>query len=163
MASPKNVRWHEENGSYQARLTRKGREVSDSFSPKKYGTKRKALFAAKAWIAKQKKKLGPPAPSGNTPGAKTRRNRSGTVNVIFKDTDHKNLHDSSERWIAKLRGLKPSSLSWSVAKYGGEEEAYVLAVLSVQLRTTDREEVLAEFRRIRKRKAYRAIADRMSW
>lgn len=114
-------------------------------------------------MAKQEKKLGPPAASGSTPGAKTRRNRSGTVNVIFKDTDHKNLRDSSERWIAKLRGLKPSSLSWSVAKYGGEKQAYVLAVLTVQMQTTDREKVLAKFKRIRKTKTYSAIADRMSW
>jgi len=29
-------------------------------------------------------------------------------------------------------------MSWSVAKYGGEKEAYVLAVLTVQMQTTDR-------------------------
>lgn len=116
MTKPRNIDWRDKNRSYQARITRKGKETSESFSPAEYGSKAKALKAAKEWVAKQQKKLGPPAASGNTPGAKTRRNRSGTVNVIFKDTDHKNLRDSSERWIAKLRGLSPSSMSWSVAK-----------------------------------------------
>jgi len=163
MAKPKNITWRKESGSYQVRITRNGKKYSDSFSAKKHGSKAKALLAATVWRDAELKRLGPPAPSGSTPGIKTRRNQSGTVNVIFRDRNKQKLKDSSECWIAKLRGCRPSSLTWNAKKYGGVEEAYVLAVLTVELGRPDREAVLARFQRIRNKRRYRAIADRMSW
>ena len=61
------------------------------------------------------------------------------------------------RWIAKWPGCsKPGGMPWSLRTFG-EDDAFVLAALSRELESTNRQQVLAKLESIKGEKPYETI------
>ena len=67
----------------------------------------------------------------------------------------------SESWwqVASWPGCAyKGGISWSVPRYG-DNEAFVLSVLAREMRTIDREKLMAKLKRIKGKKSYSKILD----
>lgn len=131
------------------RMMRQGVKYQKNFSKKKYGGWGKAAKAAREWRDEQLKIL--PPKMMNEEGRMSARNTSGVVGVTLTRAAM-NLDSGSYEywsWKAKWPGCKyKGGIGWAVKKYG-EEDAFALAVLSRELRTVNREEVIKRLKKLR--------------
>ena len=140
-----------------ARVTRLGKHHQRNFTLKEYGTYEAAERAAKRWIGGMKKVLPPPS---TTKDIMTRRNQSGVVGVrLARGTSRKKDGREYEYW--RWVGFWPNcpfsgGLSWSINKHG-DDDAFVLAVLSRKRESIDRDRLLLELVRLRNIDEYHDI------
>jgi len=131
-----------------ARVMRQKKMHQGNFSLKEYGTWPKAIRAAKLWLNKTLPTLPPKLVSKNR---MTRRNHSGVVGVhwspgIVRKRNGNVYH--CPRWIARWVGCPHSGgVGWTEKQFE-HEGAFVLAVLSRQLETINRDKILTKFESI---------------
>src|SRR5438105_4702766 len=137
-----NVTRNETERCVRAKVMRERTLHQEYFTLKQYGTWAKAEAAAKAWAKEKITSLPPPMPRE---GMMTKKNTSGVVGVYrssgrIKKPNGKTYH--CPRWVARWPNCRFSGvLSWSIKQFD-EEGAFVLAVISLELKTIDRERVL---------------------
>jgi len=141
-----------------ARIMRQGQSYQAVFPRKKYGTWKAAENAAQRWIRRKIREL--PPPELPKKGMFTKRNSSGVVGVRLAIKRKHSPYDKTYEywyWVANWPGCPYSGgVSWPVTQYG-DDGAFVLAVLSRQHESTDRDAMLAEYDEIRSTYAYRKI------
>ncbi len=142
-----------------ARVMRERIRHQKNFSLADYVTWSAAEKAAAAWVRATIKTLPPELPRE---GRMTVSNTSGVVGV------HRSIHvvrKSSgrvyeyERWIARWpRCPNRGGVAWYVTDSIDDTNAFVLAVLSLQMKSVDRSEILARFDEIDGTEQYDDIA-----
>ncbi|MEM7673022.1 MAG: hypothetical protein AAF212_06740 [Verrucomicrobiota bacterium] len=94
----------------------------------------------------------------------THRNSSGVVGVhlAYKQVTKKSGKQYGYwSWIARWPNCpKKGGIAWHVTADQSDEETFVLAVLTREMESVDKDAVMAKFRRIRNRKSYKEIAAR---
>jgi hypothetical protein len=151
-----SIVWRNDAKCAKASIMRSRTRHQVYFTQKKYGSKEKAILAAKMWVSKLEKEL----PERSTiKNIKTARNKSGVVGVRLdpgKNRKHGKLH-FYPRWIAFWPGLQ-GGIPWSIGlnKYS-DDDAFVLAYLSRKYESKNRDKVLKEFYKIRHTKEHREI------
>lgn len=141
------------------RIMRQNVKYQKNFSKKKYGGWRKATAAAREWRDEQLAIL-PPKSKGMA-NKMTERNTSGAVGVTLAHTvvKRKDGDFTYWRWKAKWPGCKNrGGIGWSVQRFG-VEDAFALAVLSRDLNSVNRKEVLKHFKRLQGTKKLKKIYD----
>ena len=141
------------------RIMRQGKMYQKNFSKKKYGGWGKAKAEAAKWRDEQLKIL--PPKMMNAEGRMSSRNQSGVVGVTLSCAtfDREGANNEYWSWKAKWPGCGfAGGIGWSVKKYG-EDDAFALAVLSRELRTIDRDVILARFKKLKGSKKLQKIYD----
>lgn len=144
-----------------ARVMRQKQMHQQNFGLKKYGSWGKAMRAARNWIKQNLPKLPPRITSKDR---MTRRNHSGIVGVhwspgVVNKPDGKSYQ--CPKWIAKWPGCPHrGGISWSEKQFE-HEGAFVLAVLSRRLESTNRDKILTEFDSISGTRKYDQILNKM--
>ena len=128
------------------------------FTLKKFKTVEAAWKAAEAWEASMKKRLPSIMPRVER---MTRSNTSGVVNV-FPSTHvvRKKTGPVYEypRWTARWKGCpNTGGVSWTATGNLDEDDAFVLAFLTHELRTVNRDKVRSKFEMVSKTKRYDEI------
>jgi hypothetical protein len=141
-----------------ARVMRAGVRHQENFGLTKYaGSWKDAEKAASAWVAA---KLAELPPITTNEGVLSLRNTSGEVGVCLgRSRFHRKgkQHHTYFRWVARWPGCAlKGGLAWSWQQYG-DDDAYVLAVLSRRLRTVDRTVVLTRLAQIKGTRDYTRI------
>ncbi len=137
-----------------ARITRNKIQHSKNFSLVEHGSWKKAEEAAAQWLEEIKVSLPPPSTSKDN---LTARNVSGIVGVsLKKSTKYSPNYESTHYawhafWPDNANGTR-----WAIEKYG-DDEAFVRAVLSRQLESTDRKEIEATFEKVQGTRQYHSI------
>ena len=144
-----------------ARVMRQKKKHQHNFTLKQHGTWKKATRAAKRWIDELLPKL---PPKIRSKGLMTRRNHSGVVGVHWSlgivRKRNGNVYECP-RWIARWLGCPyHGGISW-MEKQFEHEGAFVLAVLSRQLETINRDRILTKFESILDTKKYKEIVSKM--
>lgn len=140
-----------------ARVMRHSKKYQKNFTLKEYGSWEKAEQAAKRWVKGREKNL---PPKLSSKGRMTKRNRSGVVGVrLAQNIKRKKSGAVYEywRWVAfwpkcPLKG----GIGWSINKFG-DDDAFVLAVLSRRNETIDRDFLVNELRKIYSSEEYYEI------
>jgi hypothetical protein len=132
---------------WMARISRNGKRRSEFFADAIFGGSRAAKAAALKLHAEWIKELGPSHTSHQ--GVKTKRNRSGIVNVytriyVPKDQPHLEYYFSVGTWKQSNGKRKSRSFSWN--RYT-EAVAIELAIIARDLRSRDAELIRAEYRK----------------
>lgn len=141
------------------RIMRQGVMYQKNFSKKKHGGWGKAKAAATTWRDEQLKIL--PPKMMNAEGRMSPLNTSGVVGVTLSRTAFKKGKNGYEywNWKANWPGCESrGGIGWSVQKFG-LEDAFALAVLSRDLRITDRAAILARFEKLKGSKKLKKIYD----
>ncbi|MDP0491637.1 MAG: hypothetical protein Q7Q71_11350 [Verrucomicrobiota bacterium JB023] len=144
---------------YMVRIMRQGKKYQKNFSKKKYGGWRKAEAAAKEWRDEMLETLPPIAMNQE---GRSANNLSGVVGVYLANANFTKRGKQYDywRWVAKWPGCeRRGGMTWSVNKYG-EAEAFALAVLSRELRSVDREAILARFKKLKGTKKLEKIYEK---
>ena len=157
----KNITRNFERKSVVLRFRRRGRSRQETFALSDYDNSwEKAEQAAKLRRETLIKEL--PDPANGRHGVMTNHNNSGAVGVHFQH--HRTVSSSGNinnypifcaTWSV---GSKRVSTSWFISKYGFKE-AFVLAVLSREMESSDRKEILSKFEEIQHTKRFKQIAD----
>ena len=142
-----------------ARIMRQNVKHQKNFSRRDYGTWKAAEAAAAAWIAKKKKSLPP-----SLMGAKATKNSRNTSGVVGVRLARKLLRKPSGKeyeywsWVANWPGCpRRGGIPWHIGNMQTDEEAFVLAYLSREMESVDREKVRRRFGRIYKHPKHREI------
>ncbi|CAN5342510.1 hypothetical protein BH11PSE9_BH11PSE9_31190 [soil metagenome] len=139
-----------------ARISRLKQVTQQNFGLKEYGTWRKAEKAAREWVKVKLLELPDPVTMKDR---KTSRNTSGVVGVrLANATRKRNGKEYPDwRWVAIWPGCpKSGGVGWSVNKYG-DERAFMSAYVARKLESGDREQVEAEYQRIKGTAKYRKV------
>ena len=142
-----------------ARIRRHHVLYQANFTLRQFGGWRKAKAAAQVWVDEMLVKL--PEPLSRT-DRKTSRNTSGVVGVrLANATRSKDGHVYPDwRWVAFWTGCpQASGIGWSVNKYG-DHRAFAHACIARRLETLARDDIDAEFERLRGTPEYRALLRR---
>jgi hypothetical protein len=141
-----------------ARVMRRNQSYQAVFPLKKYGSWKAAENAAQKWVRKKIRQL--PPPEGPKKGMLTKRNSSGVVGVRLAMKRKHSPYDKTYEywyWVANWPTCPYSGgVSWPVNQFG-DNGAFVLAVLSRQNESTDRDAMIEEYDRIRSTNEYRRI------
>jgi len=125
-----------------ARIRRQRQLYQANFTLKEYGNWKAATAAAAKWVNNLARNLPPPLTSKD---CLTTRNKSGVVGVFRHREAHRKVNGRKavyHSWVARWPGCKSSGgVKWSVKRFG-EDDGFVLAVLSRRLETESRERVL---------------------
>lgn len=147
----RNITKNIKENCVMARIMRANIKHQKNFSVKKHGGWDNAVAAARVWLDELKKSI--PEQPKTTFGKMSTRNSSGVVGVSLNKSTVKRPSGvvyEYWKWIAKWPGVKPKSgLQWTIAQEYSDDMAFVLAVLSRQLLSSDRDLVLAEYERIK--------------
>lgn len=145
---------------YMVRIMRQSVMYQKNFSKKKHGSWAKAKAAATVWRDQQLKIL--PEKKMNEEGRISPLNTSGACGVTLACSSFKSKSlGTREYWSWKSKWPDceyKGGIGWSVSRYG-EDDAFALAVLSRELRTCDRDKVLARLKRLKGSKKLKAIYD----
>ena len=151
-----NLTINEPNRCVMARVMRHRKSYKKDFYFSDYPTRFAAIRAAKLWLKKISPTLPPPK---STKNIMTRRNTSGVVGVYFSKHTIKRgdrLYESKS-WVARWPGCPHSGgLSWSIPYYG-DNESYVLAVLSRRAESINRRKIIEEMDAIKGTSEYSDI------
>jgi hypothetical protein len=152
--TPRNLTKNVKAGCIMARIMRNKIQHSKNFSLAEHGSWEKAEEAAINWLEEIKGSLPPPMTSKNN---LTSRNVSGFVGVTLKASKKrsKNYESTHYAWHA-FWPENPNGTRWAVEKYG-DDQAFVRAVLSRQLESTDRNEIQANYEKVHGTKLYDSI------
>ena len=148
------------NRCVMARLMRRGKLYWKYFYFRDYPTVAAAKRAAKAWLKEVEPTLPPPA---SMKGKKTARNASGVVGVNYTErpVQKRGRTYLSRRWVARWpRCRLNGGMSWGVQHYG-YKDAFVLAVLSREMESVDRQRIVDTFNRMRSTPKYAQILSRL--
>ena len=148
---------NETENCYMVRIMRQGVMYQKNFSKKKYGGWGKAKAAAAKWRDEQLKVL--PPKMMNAEGRMSPLNTSGAVGVTLSHTQFKKNGKNYDywNWKANWPNCKNSGgIGWSVQKYG-LEDAFALSVLSREMRSVNRKEVLDRLEKLKGTKKLKAI------
>lgn len=139
-----------------ARITRDKVQYARNFSLAEYSSWEKAEDAATQWLEKIKVSLPPPITSKDN---LTARNVSGFVGVSLKKSTKysPNYETTHYAWHAFWPG-NANGTRWAVEKYG-DDQAFVRAVLSRQLESTDRNEIEATYEKVHGTQEYHSILE----
>jgi hypothetical protein len=140
-----------------ARIRRQRRLYQANFTLKEYGNWKAAREAAARWVNNLVKNLPPPLTSRDR---LTTRNRSGVVGVFR----HREVHRKPSgrkavyySWVARWPGCSArGGVKWSIRRFG-EDDGFVLAVLSRRTETEVRDRVLAALKQARDTDEYRQL------
>lgn len=106
---------------------------------------------------KMNQALGPVALRGSPEGRMSSRNKSGIVRINPKKSVAKRNGLSYYFWVAKWKNCpQPGGISWP-CKTHTDDGAYVLAYLSLEMRTVSRERVLEECEQIKGKQKWKEI------
>ena len=145
-----------------ARIMRQSIMHQKNFSVKKYGSWKAAEKAGAQWV-EQKKKILPPSQM-NAKGRMTSRNQSGVVGVYLASrTVRKPNGKEYEYWSWSSRWPecpRKGGLAWNISANLPEDDAFVLAVLTREMETIDRDKVRKKFARIKGKASHKAILDK---
>jgi hypothetical protein len=126
-----------------ARIRRQRQLHQANFTLREYGSWAAAKVAAAKWVNNLARNLPPPLTSKD---CLTSRNQSGVVGVFRHREVHRKVNGRNAvyySWVARWPGCKSSGgIKWSVKRFG-EDDGFVLAVLSRRLESDTRERVLA--------------------
>lgn len=150
----------EDRQGFMVRIRRKGKQVNEFYSAKRYGGLRKALTAAKDRYDELCKKLGPVV--NRTKNALSERNSTGKVGVHVAYS-HDSRWPDCEYWAfcaSWLHDGQRKKISFAWRKYG-EDLAWELACFARDKKISDRARVVTLFERAQekdkaKRKAKRS-------
>jgi hypothetical protein len=136
---------------WMVRMTRGGERQQEFFNDRAYGGKAKALAAAKSCYA-QWVDSAPPIQS--TKNVKSARNTSGKVGVHMicnLDSRWKNAESYAycAMWTDEKGKRKKVSFAWNTY---GKRKSWELACLARDLESTDREALIAQVEKSRKKK-----------
>lgn len=148
------------DNSVMARIMRAGVKYQKRFPLSRYdGSWEDAEKAGKIWLDDLMKTL-PPCEM-NKPGRLTHRNQSGVVGISLaykKVTKKSGKEYEYWSWISKWAGCeRKGGVAWHVGANHSDDDAFVLAVLSREMQSVDKERVMAKFRRIRGRRSHKEI------
>jgi len=153
-----NVTRNRQESTVVLRIQRNGEMYHESFALSKFnGSWPKAEAAARI----RRDELLPEMPERDFgKGRVTRRNTSGVVGVSLGQrtvTKANGTPCTYTRWIAKWPDC-PSrgGMPWSTLTYG-EDDAFVLAALSREMESTNRDEVVKKLKSIKGKAAYKKI------
>lgn len=140
-----------------ARIMRNGETHQKNFTLAQYKSWDKAERAARRWVNKLLREL---PPRKSTAGLMTERNSSGIVGVSPRSelSVRNGRSYAYQGWTACYPGCRRGGISFSVSKYG-DDDAFVLAALAVELKTVDREVLEKRLKRIRSQKKYARILE----
>ena len=153
-----NVTRNRQENTVVLRIQRNGKMYHESFAISKFkGSWTKAEEAART----RRDELLPSMPERDFgKGRVTKRNTSGVVGVSLGQrvvTTAAGGQTTYARWISQWPECpRRGGMPWSVLTFG-EDDAFVLAVLSRQLESVNRDEVLAALKKIKGKKAYKDI------
>jgi hypothetical protein len=140
-----------------ARVMRHVQKYQKNFTLKDYGSWEQAGKAAKRWLKGKKKNLPPQLSSYNR---MTSRNSSGVVGVKLDQNIIRRKSGAVYeywRWVASWPNCPNSGgLAWSINKFG-DEDAFVLAILSRSKETINRNFLINELRKIKASEEYHEI------
>jgi hypothetical protein len=139
-----------------ARVVRQRKLYQANFSLKEYEDWDKAKAAAQKWLRSLLKNLPPPV---SRKGLMTANNRSGVVGVYQHRESKKRMGRKVvyRSWVAWWSGCEiRGGVKWPVKKFG-DDEAFVLAVLTRRLETHDRARILEEIKETRRTIEYNKI------
>jgi hypothetical protein len=106
---------------------------------------------------KMNKALGPVLLQASPEGRMSSRNKSGIVRVNPKKNIAKRSGLPYYFWVAKWKGCpRAGGISWPCLTHT-DDGAYVLADLSLEMRTISRERVLEEYEKIKGRQKWKEI------
>ena len=139
-----------------ARIMRDKIQHSKNFSLAEHGSWDKAEQVAAQWLEEIKASLPPPVTSKDN---LTARNVSGFVGVSLKKSMKRspNYETTHYAWHAFWPD-NANGTRWAVEKYG-DDEAFVRAVLSRQLQSTNRNEIEATYAKVHGTQQYHAILE----
>jgi hypothetical protein len=153
-----NTTRNKQSRSVMARVMRGGQRHQANFALTEYRTWKAAEAAAQKWLRKTLKKL--PERVMPQKGMQTKRNTSGIVGVRLAAKRKHSEYDKKYEywyWVAHWPGCPFSGgVSWPVNKFG-DDGAFVLAVLTRKHESTDRDAMLAKYRRYQKTKACKQL------
>ena len=141
-----------------ARVVRQRKLYQANFSLKEYGDWTEATAAAEKWLRSVLKNLPPPI---SRKGLMAANNRSGVVGVYQhretkKRRGRKVIYRSWVAWWPKCKTR--GGVRWSVKKFGNDD-AFVLAVLTRRLETHVRDRVLGQMQETRRTLEYNKILE----
>ncbi len=143
-----------------ARITRQGKLYQQNFPLSQHKTWEKAEKAAQKWV---KDTLPTLPPSARRAGRMTSRNTSGVVGVWRASTTVRKANGKNyryNRWVARWPGCPlRGGVFWGAAEYG-EDGAFVLACLTREMETADRDEVLAKYEKVAKTKKFQSYLEK---
>lgn len=153
----KNLTRNRFENCVMARVMRGGKRHQKNFSLTKYKTWEMAEKEGARWLSLVTKRLPPTAPRRER---MTKANRSGVVGVFFHvHVVRKKTHSLTYyRWIARWHDCpNRGGVAWYIKDSVSNDDAFVLANLSLKLRTVDRDRVWQAFRRASKNGQYEKI------
>ena len=140
-----------------ARIRRCGKGYSRYFFDGRWGGEAEARRSALAWLSELAAQLPPPV---SRKGRMTRKNKSGVVGVrLAREVQTKSSGAEYVYWCWKANWPgcpKRGGVGWR-AHVHGDEDAFVLAVLTRRLEQADRERVLQALRLAKASQEYGAI------
>lgn len=139
-----------------ARIMRQGKSYQKNFTLREYSTWTAAEKAGARWVKKMIRELPEETPRV---GRMSKRNSSGIVGVWPTIDRHTRGGKKYEycRWGARWPECpRKGGIRWSVSEYG-DNDAFVLAALSREYESVDRDWLLKKLKRIRKTKRYKTI------
>ena len=144
------------NRSVMARVMRQGKRHQEDFYLHEYGSWKKAEKAAQKWVDEKIEAL---PPRQNIKNLMTKRNSSGVVGVNLSKQVQRRPYGEYEywKWIARWPNCPNSGgVSWSTNEWG-DEDAFVLAVITRQMESAEREKIKKEFTKIKGTEEYQEI------
>ncbi|MEO5959786.1 MAG: hypothetical protein ABIZ49_04575 [Opitutaceae bacterium] len=151
----KNITRNRAENCVMARVMREKVRHQKNFSLRDHKTWRAAEKAAAGWVRSAVKKLPPEMPRQ---GRLTVSNNSGVVGVHF--SMHVVRKPSGReyeygRWTARWHGCpNRGGVAWYVTDAVSDEDAFVRATLSLQMKAIDRSAVIERFEEIKRTKSY---------
>lgn len=157
---PQNIKYLTDNTyemTVMARIMRARVKYHKTFRVSEYKGWKEARAAGKQWIQEKLEIL--PEHQMWKPGQLTKKNRSGIVGMMLapRTVVSGGKEYTYWSWSASWHTRpKRSTVGWQIGKFT-EEEAFVLAYLTLEMKTLSREKVLAEFKKVRKTARYEKI------
>jgi hypothetical protein len=142
----------------RAKLMRHGKEYAEYFRVKECGSWEKAKSEAKKWLEEKIETL---PPRQSLKNLMTKRNHSGVVGVNLNKQVLKRSYGLGKyeywKWIARWPNCpNKGGVAWSTNQLG-DEDAFILAVITRQMEITNRDEIKKEFSKVKGTKEYKEI------
>ncbi len=149
-------------GCVMARIMRDTKTYQKNFAISRYENWDAAEKAALAWLRKLKKTL--PPSRMNEEGRMTSSNSSGVVGIYLSKVIRKKPNGkeySYWKWIARWQNCPiKAGVTWTINQATSDEDAFTLACLSREMRSTDRTAIRQKLTQIYGRKSHLQILEK---